>query len=123
MFVTLYFCVLSSTAIISAGGRPQLLLLPGCTGLLSLKAAALSFLLSSSLYSVLRSKLQQPPPAFLLPTQHNHIKSLHLSQVCVELLSPDSQLSFHFHEGYFAILFIYSSTPFISEPKTIMETT
>lgn len=55
--------------------------------------------------------------------QHNHIKSLHLSQVCVELLSPDSQLSFHFHDGYFAILFIYSSTPFISEPKTFMETT
>lgn len=60
-FVTLHACVFSSAAIISAGGRPLFHLLPSPTGLLNLKAAGSSILLSTSLCPVLLSKLQQPP--------------------------------------------------------------
>lgn len=60
-FVTPHPFVFSSAAIISAGGPLLFLLRPSPTGLLSLKAAVSSILLSTSLYLVLLSKLQLAP--------------------------------------------------------------
>lgn len=94
-FVTLHLCVFSSAAIISAGGPPLFLLLPSPTGLLSLKAAVSSILLSASLYPVLLSKLQHSLSCSTFIYNVIIRRQLSsLSSLCEELISPHRKLSF-----------------------------
>lgn len=106
-FVTLHFCVLSSAAIISAGGRPQFLCFLAVLACWTLKLLPYPFFCQplSTLYLDLS---YNSPLLLFFYLQHNHIKTVFVS---LKFVWNCSLLTHSFHFIFMRVtLSSYSST-------------